>query len=523
MILRHLCPMAGRPVRAIVGLILLGLLFVAPGQASAHAELLGTEPADGVVLDAGPTRFTVRFAETVRPLIARLTLPDQTTLMLDVPTVTDGVVSYPLPPMTAKGSYLLSWRVTSADGHPLAGGALFSIGHASEVPGDTQAAPLSTQAGLWLARSVLLTALLFGAGGAGFTLISGRPAPHLVKQIAIAGLIAVPLVAAFQGLDLLGASPDALMTRDPWHEAVSGPPAISLVFAVAALGFALVRNGVIWSAIAALIGVGVAAAAAGHAATAPPQLIMRPVIALHVIAAAVWVGALIPLAKLVPLEDGRGALTRFSRVIPFGLAFLLATGFAIAVVQLGRVGALWQTGYGRVLLVKLMLVAGLLAVALWNRLRLTPLAQTGEVRPLVRAIRLEILLAILVIGVAALWRYTPPPRSLGSAPILVEQAVAGDHASAIITLNTNRSGPVSVTLSDLRLDGQPFTPLETRIEFSKPAYGLGPFARTLPKGQLDAGRFVLPMDGFWVLRMTFLVSDFRSEQILDIVTLDPAP
>ena len=59
-------------------------------------------------------------------------------------------------------------------------------------------------------------------------------------------------------------------------------------------------------------------------------------------------------------------------MIPYPLALLVVTGLVLAVVQLGRLDALWTTSYGVVLACKLAAVVALLALAVANRYRLVP-------------------------------------------------------------------------------------------------------------------------------------------------------
>ncbi len=132
--------------------------------------------------------------------------------------------------------------------------------------------------------------------------------------------------------------------------------------------------------LGALLGVGLALATTGHAATASPRWLTAPAVFVHGIALAFWVGSQAPLALAMrgPRQAAIEVLKRFSWVIPFAVAALLASGLLLAVVQLERPDALWTTSYGRVLAIKLMLIALLLAIALWNRLSLTQ--QAGEGR-----------------------------------------------------------------------------------------------------------------------------------------------
>ena len=168
---------------------------------------------------------------------------------------------------------------------------------------------------------------------------------------------------------------------------------------------------------AALLGVGLALAATGHAANAEPRLLTGAAVFLHGVSLAFWIGALVPLAFALagPREPAIAALMGFSRWIPFAVAALLASGILLAVVQLSRVDALWTTDYGRVLTAKLALVLVLLAIALWNRLRLTPAIAQGADPPrrrMRRSIAAELVLVVAILGVVGLWRFTPPPRTL---------------------------------------------------------------------------------------------------------------
>src|SRR5262249_26899743 len=133
-------------------------------------------------------------------------------------------------------------------------------------------------------------------------------------------------------------------------------------------------------AACALVGVGAAFAATGHAATASPRWLMMPATFAHGIGLAFWIGALVPLGYTMTEQRADAAVTlkRFSRSIPFALVPVVVAGIALAVVQLDTVDALWTTAYGRVFLGKMVLVATLLGIAAFNRYRLTVPAAGGE-------------------------------------------------------------------------------------------------------------------------------------------------
>ena len=129
----------------------------------------------------------------------------------------------------------------------------------------------------------------------------------------------------------------------------------------------------------ALVGVGAALAASGHARAGYPRWLTRPAVFLHAVGIAFWVGALVPLGAALasPGAPGVAALRRFSQIAPFAVLPLIAAGIALAVVQLRSIDALWTTAYGNVFLIKMALLVPLFTLAVLNRYRLTQPAVSG--------------------------------------------------------------------------------------------------------------------------------------------------
>src|SRR4029078_8373048 len=99
-------------------------------------------------------------------------------------------------------------------------------------------------------------------------------------------------------------------------------------------------------------------ACSGHAAVAAPQMLMRPSVFIHVATVALWVGSLAPL--LVAIQRGPHAeavLANFSLYAPAVILALIGSGVALAVVQVAKPAALWETGYGRVFLCKIAVMS----------------------------------------------------------------------------------------------------------------------------------------------------------------------
>jgi putative copper resistance protein D len=147
---------------------------------------------------------------------------------------------------------------------------------------------------------------------------------------------------------------------------------------------------------------------------------------LHLLAAGVWIGALVPLTILLwqrssPAEPSAAlqvasALERFSGIGPAVVAILILTGLVNGAFLVDPVHwqASLQTPYGKTLLVKLALFAAMLMLAALNRFQLTPaLTGAATLATTVRRLRLslltETLLALLVIAAVAVLGMLPPP------------------------------------------------------------------------------------------------------------------
>jgi methionine-rich copper-binding protein CopC len=111
------------------GLATLGLLAIGTSVAQAHDELLGSTPQAGAALEAAPDRIELQFSGDVQELGTEvLVTADDGTAVSDGPVQVDGTtVVQPLSADLSAGSYVVDWRVTSADGHPLSDRFSFTV------------------------------------------------------------------------------------------------------------------------------------------------------------------------------------------------------------------------------------------------------------------------------------------------------------------------------------------------------------------------------------------------------------
>lgn len=501
------------------------------GMAAAHASLTGAVPSDGAVVASAPSGFSLSFSEPVSPLALRLIKPDGSAVALDKFTLWDKTLEIEAPAGLAEGTHVVSWRVVSEDGHPVGGSVIFSIGAPSAAPPQVaDAVDWEVRAALWLGKIGLYLGLFIGVGG-GFALHwfvrDVRPGRRMVQTMLGIGLLATIVSAALQGLDGLGAPLGRLFDAQVWTTGLAtsfGRTVVVMALASLLALVALVQRQSIgrWTALAAIVAGAAALALSGHASAAYPQWLTRPSVFLHAACIAIWVGALVPLYVVLRLGDAGSwdALRRFSRFIPVAVVVLILAGVVLAVVQVQRPSALIETAYGNVLLVKLGLLIVLFALAAANRWMFTAGVEAGDsvaTRRMVRSIAVETMVVILVLAVAAAWRFTPPPRAFAAA---AEQPASthihSDKAMADITVTPGRAGTVEVSAFLLKGDFDPLDAKEVTFVLSNPDAGIEPIKR--PAGKAADGRWktenmLLPLPGKWNIRVDILISDFELARI----------
>lgn len=131
------------------------------------------------------------------------------------------------------------------------------------------------------------------------------------------------------------------------------------------------------------------------------------VLMLHLIGVALWIGILTPLRRLATAGFTHQASDlghRFGQAAALFVPFLVVAGVVMGYYLVGSFDALFVTGYGQVLIVKIMLVGVLLALAALNKLRFVPRLTDGDTqasRHLSRSISFEWVAVISILFVTA--------------------------------------------------------------------------------------------------------------------------
>jgi copper transport protein len=417
--------------RALVAAVL--ALAALPASASAHATLQQTTPDRGAVAKTEPRQVVLRFDEAVEGNFGAVRVYDARGERVDDGRVTHpggagAVLAVGLKPSLGDGTYTATYRVISADSHPVSGGFVFSIGRAGAAPAATvgdllagSSAGRVTEGALGVARGADYLAIALVLGALAFGLICWRDGGAATPPGAVAryrrrertlllGGVAVGVVAGAAGIVAQGATaggtsfwtaldPDVvrevLGTRfgTVWGLrvldllligaiVVAAPRARFGVVAapaergVAAPPYALLAVPAAFLAITPALG--------GHATTQHPVALLAPLDVLHVLAMSAWVGGLVALLYAVPAATRAIAepaartpvlaapLLRFSAVALASVGVLVATGAAQSIVHLRSFDDLLHTAFGRAVLIKVVVVLGLVALGALNRRRTVP-------------------------------------------------------------------------------------------------------------------------------------------------------
>jgi copper transport protein len=362
---------------------------VTAGPAAAHATLVSTDPGEGARLEQAPDRITLRFSESVSlgAGYARLLQADGTVHLSTASVDGDTLTITPRSALPDDRGYLVTYRVVSADSHPISGSYSFVVGDAELVSGAAEdrtdpvvsaALPISRWLGFaGLALAIGVPVLVLFCWPAGWSSLR-------LRRLATwgAGAVAASALLTFllQGPYGAGTGLSSVFHPSLLSATVSSAAGWTLLArALLAGGLVLVlrpawRRGtppsVVRTAVAAALAAGVVGtmAAIGHPVAGPWPVLAVAVAVVHAAGMAVWLGGLAALLAVVlrpetPAADLAGVLTPWSRIAFGAVAALVVSGAVQAVREVESPTALFATTYGWVLVAKLVLVLVLLAAA----------------------------------------------------------------------------------------------------------------------------------------------------------------
>ncbi|MGH9271418.1 MAG: copper resistance D family protein, partial [Ilumatobacteraceae bacterium] len=273
----------------------------------------------------------------------------------------------------------------------------------------------------------------------------------------------------------------------------------------------------------------VAVAAGGHAVTGVAIPVGFTATIVHLVAMSIWVGGLVTLLLVLDRRDLWTGLASFSPVALGAVVALAVTGAVNGWRQLGTPGAITDTGYGRWLIVKLAVVALVMAVAAVSRATLRrsrsvappapSLSTVGAAaqRPvgpdaLRRRVLLEVVgMAVVLVATVGLVD-SPPPRSLaGEEAESITVIATRDDWSAQIDLVPAETGGTTMHVTLSAIAGEEQEVDEITVTAELPAQQLGPIEFPMvPAGDnhVTTNDADFPVAGTWEITVTARFGDF---------------
>jgi copper transport protein len=535
--------------------LLIGLFWVLLGPvapAFAHAALVGSDPAaDSIVPDA-PNKITLTFSESIQLIPGKIQVlaPDNSRADQGAPTVDGANVTIPLRAGGGRGTYLVSYRIISADTHPVGGSISYSVGAASTPPtatiNDTKVDPV--------VRALIPVGKYLGYAGLVFligpSLVLALLWPHRLSRRGPAkliwtgiGLVTLSTVMAIwlQVPYSIGTGLFGVRVGDLQDVLGSTLGAVMLVrLGVLAAGALLLRpllrgRGGESKADLALLGVlGVAALATwpltGHPTASPVAGVSVVVDAIHVAAMSVWLGGLVMLVGfLLPKANERelaAILPIWSRWAATSVGALILAGLVSALIEVSSVHGLVDSTYGRLILIKVALAMCVLGVAWWSRRLVRNRTAEQKPRGLRKAVFVELGITAVILGVTAALVQISPPRSQAAADTAATSTVDRTLTSSTMALQVDLF-PATVGNNSLHLyaytpANKPLTVVQWTATAALPAKGIEPIPISLLRiTDFHAiGDVALPQAGLWTFKFTARTSDI-DEQTLSMTVQVP--
>jgi copper transport protein len=428
---------------ATAGFLALGATLVA----AVHTRLESSVPAADEMVTVLPDRFELQFSGPVNASLSGLVLvgPSGDSIRVELVELGgDGRTLVGEAPELAGGPYRVNWRTVSADGHPVSGefGFTYAPGHEVRSPAEETGAEPPTGGAPRKPGSPQVSRAAApdndaSTPGAGRTLLAGLA---LVSLLGFAGLLwfcgSTPLLKEprlAKSARSLGSAALLLASLElvAWIAGVlpgdAGAPAMAAALGsgtgLAGLGqVLLVGTALAFLGRQSRVAAGLAMAAvllgalSGHAASVSPWITM-PANAVHVGGASIWLGGLLTLLLLPDAPSGEPGVWQYGAVVRavsgaalLAVVLVAASGLIQSAWFVGSIASFTGTAYGRGILFKAAAFVVLLGFGAVHRRRTIPaLEREGDSRMLRRTSRLETVIMLAVVMLAAWLAQASPP------------------------------------------------------------------------------------------------------------------
>lgn len=509
-----------------------GLLLALPGSAAAHAGLDNSIPAASSVLAEGPETIVLDFDEPIESDLASIDLFDDTAqpIVVGDPIAVGGdgsIVSATVPDLD-DGTYAVVWRVTSLDGHVIDGAFSFQIGTSSgdgaglldrvsgDAAGDATVGLLTD-----IARFVAFLGMVLLVGAGLFAALAPSrlgASPPSRRLVVIGAALTVAAALAAYGLyaaAAVGGSVTDVFSPEAWGNVAGTRTGQFLlvrlalsVLAVAVLATASRRASSWWQSLAVAVSIGLIMTypAAGHPSAASPAALWQVLDGVHFGFVIVWLGGLLlfTLGGRAWLSDTEGepVVRRFSAIATVAVPVIVVTGTLQAIELAGGLDAITETDWGRRLLVKVSIVAVLVALGGVSRW----LLRVSGASSLRRTVAAEAVVGLLVLGVTAAMLDLPPVAAAKSQVFNTAIAEAGVLADVTVTPGRVGANEMHVVLTPPGGSLTPIAAASARVALPERDLPAAPVELSLIGSNHYTGVVTIPYPGEWRLDLVIEVT-----------------
>ena len=529
--------------RSLLAIAVALAALTAPPAAFAHAILQESTPSNNSVVRTSPKTVSLRFNEAVETAFGSIRVYDCSGGRVDSGKIlrpSKDSVAVTIDRRLAKGTYTVTWRVISADSHPVAGAFVFNVkkanaGSCKQVFGAKT--PGTIDALFKFARALDFALILLVVGGAiALAVVLRSAAAELRTRLfrILAGLsfglvVAGALCIVLQGAVAGGFGLSEAFRWDTVHSvfqtrfghAFLWQIGVSLVVGALALLASRSRKLELLPLFALLLIPTISAA--GHARTSGALAIFLDV--FHVAAASTWVGGLaFTILGLLLAGDDRWplasrAVPRFSLIAVVSVATLIVAGSLRGYQEVRAFHGLWDTTYGQLLLVKIALVLPLLGLGAYNNRYAVPrlkkqIASVVEQRRFLRAAGTELAIMAVIVGVTAVLVTEPPAKASISAAKYATDTIPIGPLELNYLIDPAKTGPNVIHLYFYRpKSGFPASVDDAKMSATLPSKNLGPLRIPLTRivpSHYTTSAGVFPEAGDWQVTFEIRRGQFQS-------------
>lgn len=441
--------------------------------AEAHAGLKSSEPAASSVLEQSPKEIVLNFGEAVEVSFGSIRLFDSNSKLVELPMpkyveaygVIDAKTIRVEIPELQFGSYLVVWRVVSADSHPVQGAFAFQIGtkglnleSLSQEILASSSAPFAVKLAMGFARwlSFLGVMVMVGAMLLATRIIGLSRVDKIIFGSWITAFVGSTLILLLQAPYALGqamsigevfsAVDDVLQTRLGTWLVVRGTILLAFLLLIRQRNL---HDRPIYRMVAILLGIGLFAtfSISGHPGMREFSALSIGTDIVHFLSVSAWMGGLVTLVLLGRKWQSESSLviSWFSFTATISMPIMVATGVAQAWRMMEGFQNIFSTTYGVVLSVKVLLV--IVAIAAGTRARQVFKSKNVDQQDLreikfSRTVLAESMIGVAVLAVTAVLVSVPPLSISGAAAF--ETSVVQANVIADLRVTPARVGEVEV-------------------------------------------------------------------------------